>query len=63
MKPADALSRGRDTPELSNSFKIDMSSLSSLDALMELCNPTIVQSLQDYHAAFVRIHDLLSRFD
>ncbi len=63
MKPVDALSRGLDTPELSSNLRVDLSNLAPLDELAVICNPTIVQSLQDYHCVFEQIHDLLYRFD
>jgi hypothetical protein len=63
MKPVDALSRGLDTPELSEDLEVDISVFPALDELMELCNPTIVQSLEDYRSAFEKIHSLLLCFE
>lgn len=40
-KPVDALSRGLETPELSDELRANLSALPPLDELMVLCNPAI----------------------
>ena len=60
MRPADALSRSLETPELSRDLEVFLSNFPVMDELMALCNPTIVQSLDDYHKVFEKIHELLS---
>lgn len=63
MKPVDALSRGLETPELDDRFKVDLSVLPALDDLMILCNPTIRRSLEGYHEVFKEIHSILVRLE
>lgn len=63
MKPADALSRGLETPELSEKNRVNLTDLTALDELMVVCNPTVERSLIGYHEAFIEIYSLLVRLD
>jgi len=63
MKPIDALSRGKATPELSETLRIDLGTLEALDDLMVLCNPTVSKTVEGYHETFELIQSILQRLD
>lgn len=63
MKPADALSRGLPTPELNTDFSVNLSDSPSLDALMNLCNPTLVHFEEDFHTSLLKLNDLIYQFE
>ena len=63
MKPADALSRGLPIPELNPDLSVNLSDSPSLDALMNLCNPTLVHFEEDFHSSLLKLNDLIYQFE
>lgn len=61
MKPVDALSRGLETPALSDNLRVNLSELEALDELMGLCNPTLTKTVEGYHDTFSVVQGILSR--
>jgi hypothetical protein len=55
----DNLSRDRPTPSLNPALYVN-AELAPIRELLDMCSPTIVRDCEEHHAAFLRVHHLIS---
>jgi hypothetical protein len=55
----DSLSRDRPTPSLDPVLYIN-TELAPIRELLDMCNPNIIRDCEEHHAAFLRVHHLVS---